>query len=346
MTAPGSKSTGPRRTRWWLLALIAVVVLVPAAVTTYLVNREPVEPLYLPFAIAADGTPIDLGTLGGEWGEATDINTDGAVVGTTAAADGLPHAFLSRDGTMTDLGASRYAKAINDAGQVLIQNWNPSPSGWQPSLWTDGAEQALTSDLGPLYQATDLDERGRVIGEMVAAPRVYAWPIKDTDGPTGPIGVLLEDGRATLLETADAMFTRTVRIDEAGAVLGQGRVKGSWPNHVLLWQAGTITDLGEGGAVSMNYRGQIVLQKQEDDDQGKRSLCYLWEAGRLTPLGGADGSSLRAYDINESGVVVGQVDDRAVVVRGGRITRLNLHSKNSVAAAINDAGTIVGMKLE
>jgi probable HAF family extracellular repeat protein len=343
MTPTGAETTGPRRTRWWLLALIAVVVLVPAAVTTYLVNREPVEPLYLPFAIAADGTPIDLGTLGGEWGQATDINTDGAVVGSTAAADGLAHAFLSRNGAMTDLGTARYAKAINDAGQVLIANWDPSPSGWQPSLWTDGAEQALTSDLGPLYQANDLDERGRVVGEMVAAPRVYTWPIKDTDGPTGPIGVLLEDGRATLLETADAMFTRTASINEAGTVLGQGRVKGSWPNHTLLWQAGTITDLGEGGTDGMNDRGQIVLQKQEGDS-GSRFLYYLWEAGRLTPLDGADGTNVRANDINESGVVVGQVDDRAAVWRDGRITRLNLHSKNSVASAINDAGTIVGAR--
>ena len=29
----------------------------------------------------------------------------------------------------------------------------------------------------------------------------------------------------------------------------------------------------------MNDRGQIVLQKQEDDDPGSRFLCYLWEAG-------------------------------------------------------------------
>ncbi len=183
MTAPGSEDTGRRRTRWWLLALIAVVVLVPAAVTTYLVNREPVEPLYLPFAVAADGTRIDLGTLGVSGARPRTSTPTGRWWGMTATADGLPHAFLSRDGTMIDLGASRGAKAINDAGQVLIANMDPSPAGWQPSLWTDGAAQDLTSDLGPLYEANDLDERGRVVGEMVAAPRLYTWPIKDTDGP-------------------------------------------------------------------------------------------------------------------------------------------------------------------
>ena len=33
-------------------------------------------------------------------------------------------------------------------------------------------------------------------------------------------------------------------------MLGQGRVKGSWPDHILLWQAGSLTDLGQGGAIA------------------------------------------------------------------------------------------------
>jgi probable HAF family extracellular repeat protein len=327
--------------------MIAMVVLVPAGVAAYLVNREPAQPVYLPFALTNDGTSLDLGTLGGTWGTAADISTGGAVAGAASTADGTPHAFLSRGGTMIDLGAFRYAVALNEVGQVLVASMTPGPAGWQPSLWTNGAAHALTSDLGPLYEATDLDERGRVAGVVITSPRLYAWP---TDGNSGrtvttvPIGVLWENGRVTLLETADAMISRAVRIDENGAVLGQGRVKGSYSNHVLLWRAGSITDLGEGGAIAMNNRGQIVLQKQEDDDPGKNSICYLWEAGLVTPLKGDDGSNLRAYDINESGVVAGQVDDRAAVWQDGRITLLKPRSKNSWVAAINDAGAMVGAR--
>jgi probable HAF family extracellular repeat protein len=346
LTAQGSRDTCRRHIRWWLLAPMALVVLVPAAVAAYLVNREPAEPVYLPLAITADGKAIELGIQGMDWGVATDISADGTVVGYAAGTDGATHAFVSGDDKTTDLGATRSAVAINDAGQVLVTNMDPAPSGWQPVLWTDGAARALTSDLGPLYQADDLDEQGRVVGEIVAAPGLYAWPIEDAESLTGPIGVLWEDGRVTLLETADAMLTRTVRIDEAGAVLGQGRVKGSWPNHVLLWRAGSVTDLGMGEPISMNDHGQIVLQKQQDDDPDKPTLSYLWEAGRFTPLSDADGASLRPYDINGAGLVVGQVDDKAAFWQNGRITLLDLHSKNSWVAAVNDAGTMVGTRRE
>ena len=52
----------------------------------------------------------------------------------------------------------------------------------------------------------------------------------------------------------------------------------------------------------------------------------------------ADGTNLRAYDINESGAVAGQVDDRAALWQDGRITLLTSFEEQW-AAAINDAGT-------
>ena len=351
-TTEASVDGPPRqRTRWWFLALIAVVVLVPSSIAVYLVNRGPAaEPLYVPFAVSADGTGIDLGALseaGGDPGWANDVNAGGAVVGSIGAADGAMHAFLSRNGTMIDLGASATAVALNDAGQVLGTKMESTRDGWRPFLWTDGAAQELTSDMGPLWSAADVDEQGRVVGEVMAAPHQYAWPIKDTNGRTGPIGVLWEGGRVTLLETADAMLTRAVRINETGQVLGTGRVSGSWPNHILLWQAGSITDLGLGGPIDMNDRGQIVLQKQ--DTSGGPFLYCLWDAGRFTPLDGEDGTNMQAYDINGSGVVAGAIDgrggtQRAAVWRDGHITLLQLDTRSSCAGAINEAGVVVGAR--
>jgi hypothetical protein len=44
------------------------------------------------------------------------------------------------------------------------------------------------------------------------------------------------------------------------------------------------------------------------------------------------------------GLVVGQVNDKAAFWQNGRITLLDLHSKNSWVAAVNDAGTMVGTR--
>ena len=67
----------------------------------------------------------DLGTLpGGElWGFATSVNDAREVVGLSATSDSL-HAFLWRDGVMTDLKTVgndpiSQANSINSRGQVV-----------------------------------------------------------------------------------------------------------------------------------------------------------------------------------------------------------------------------------
>jgi probable HAF family extracellular repeat protein len=198
MAPPRSEDTDHRRrTRWWLLALIAVVVLVPAAVTAYRVNREPAGPSFVPFAVTADGTEVDLGTMGGTWGEAKDVNADGVVVGYASTAGGVTHAFLSRNGTMIDLGISRYAAALNDAGQVLVALMSPNASGPHPFLSTDGVAQGLTSDLGPLYSAADIDEEGRIAGR--SRPR----PFSTVSHPTAPCSSSVPSGK-----TAGSPYSR------------------------------------------------------------------------------------------------------------------------------------------
>src|SRR4051812_24402499 len=73
---------------------------------------------------ALDGYRItDLGSLGGGFTCASDINGLGQVVGYASTESGTTHAFRWEAGVITDLGTlggeNSYAAAINEAGDVV-----------------------------------------------------------------------------------------------------------------------------------------------------------------------------------------------------------------------------------
>jgi probable HAF family extracellular repeat protein len=80
-----------------------------------------------PAFIVSGGSATNLGTLGGLSATAKDINNHGVVVGDSTLPDNTVHAFVHRNGTMTDLNSLiarsgwvlATAKAINDKGQIV-----------------------------------------------------------------------------------------------------------------------------------------------------------------------------------------------------------------------------------
>jgi probable HAF family extracellular repeat protein len=131
---------------WGGIAAACMLALVACAT-----EEAPTEP-----ELAAGATPgphytvRDLGTLGGSYSYAFGINRGGAVVGVSATSDGQEHAFLWRNGTLTDLGVavgrgSSGARAINRSGDVV----GASTSADGPVhavLWSQGG----MTDLGTL----------------------------------------------------------------------------------------------------------------------------------------------------------------------------------------------------
>jgi probable HAF family extracellular repeat protein len=104
-----------------------------------------------------NGSPVDLGTLGGSSGAARAINSRGQIVGTSDAPYGAgltTHATLWYRGAMTDLGtlggAYSRAGAINSSGQIVGLSTGPDERP-HPVIWR--SPSAAPIDLGTLVDA-------------------------------------------------------------------------------------------------------------------------------------------------------------------------------------------------
>jgi probable HAF family extracellular repeat protein len=136
-----------------------------------------------------DGTPINLGTLGGTvFNGAFGINNRGQVVGqSNLPGDTTHHAFLWQDGVMTDLGTIlglpvSLAASINNEGQVVgfSQDGNSNNTVawlWQKGLMTD--LNTLISADSPwfLIEALGINDRGQIAGYglLTAKGEVHAF---------------------------------------------------------------------------------------------------------------------------------------------------------------------------
>ena len=137
-----------------------------------------------------NGVMRDLGVLASScrsklacgWGEATGIDADGVIVGTTIA-DSLFRAFIVENGVMRDLGAfpghNTAALAINDRGQILGAV-GPAFYYWDywgtTFVWDNGHVQTLGSQV---VSDPVLGPNGEVVGSTIVSgdhmPHAFIW---------------------------------------------------------------------------------------------------------------------------------------------------------------------------
>lgn len=206
----------------------------------------------------------NLGSFGGEYSEASDLNDSGRVVVT--ALDRLDNYFsVSRsfitgpDGMgMKDLGGV-HAHAINNAGQVA----GTFQGNFTSNLFITGPNGAGRTVLGTLGGdisiASSINDAGQVVGfsELMPGGERHAFITRPSGGGIRDLGSLGGSSSAA------------AGINEAGQVVGSASIPSGAPHAFITGPNGEgMTDLNSlvdvpggivlTGAVAINNVGQVI----------------------------------------------------------------------------------------
>lgn len=268
----------------------------------------------------------DLGTLGGPTSDAYAVNALGHVVGdsdlaptpgqaTPAPGTTAPrHAFLWKDGGMTDLGtlggATSTTTTINDQDHVAGGAQTPD-GNLHAFLWRDGAMTDLGTLGGDQSQAIGINNRDQISGLSTTAPG------QELGGP-GTHAFFWENGTMTDLGTFGGAFSRANGLNEAGQVVG-GAETADGATHPFVWANGTMTDLGtlpgyrSGRAIRIDAAGDVVGFMLQPIDAtptagAPQMRGFVYRGGRMIDIGTLGGPSSVASGIDAAGEVIGSSD--------------------------------------
>jgi probable HAF family extracellular repeat protein len=167
------------------------------------------------------GTMIDLGTLGGTFGLAGQLNNRGDVIGTSnLAGDQESHPFLWHNGKLVDLftttigGSPITANQLNESGEIVGGAAFPNRP-FDAYLWRNGVATDLGTLKGDCFsEAVALNSRGQVVGKSVAcdgSERSFLWE----NGS-------MVDLNALIPPNSGLQLVETIAINDRGEIAGDG----------------------------------------------------------------------------------------------------------------------------
>ena len=269
------------------------------------------------------------------WG----INEAGEVTGWSATTNGPAHAIVYSNGVTRDLGSlggngsGSYGFAINNRGQVAgkydIAFGSPAEHAF---LYGDG----IMTDLGTLGGQNSFPNGMNDLGDVVGV----------SDGSNGLAGFIYTGGHMTQFDLVTL-----------NGINNQGQIVGFDGTNAVLYDHGTLTDLGSLGGLGsygyhINERGDVVGGSQTGTGMGG---AFLYADGRLISLGtiGPELPLSLAFGVNNQRSVVGEIYNNstgvyhAFVYQDGQMRDLNTLVDLEPglvltdAQGINDAGQIV-----
>lgn len=325
----------------------------------------------------------DLGTFGGNQSFAYGISEAGWVAGGATTKFDHQHAFLSKDGTLTDLGLLGGANSVstnpNGAGDVSVTSEisKPDPNGEDfcgyythlscvAAIWSGGKLRQLPTLGGNNAVAFGLNNRGLLVGAAETTVRDPSCPspqklaYQATLWGPGPADV------QQLRPLPGDTVGWALWVNEKGeAVGGTGSCADTQvsPNgllfskHAVLWRRGVPTKvMDDAVAAGINNRSEVTVGANRPDGT-VAGLLWNPEDGPVS-LGqlGKDPSLLPSVLNDATQITGGSCDTdfncRAILWDNGSLMDLNdlvpPGSKLYLAfgTSINDAGEIVGWGID
>jgi probable HAF family extracellular repeat protein len=116
----------------------------------------------------------------------------------------------------------------------------------------------------------------------------------------------------TKLGTLGGTQSAAFGVNAAGQVVGWAQITGDQARHAFLWDQGKMTDLGlltgdqESTARAINDNGLVVGTSERDIHAGSGTFhAFVYSNGKLTALPDLGGKQSWAADVNNAGTIVG-----------------------------------------